>query len=199
MNNFKLNVLCVNLRSLRCKLTTLSQFLETANPLYDIVILCETWLNQSEVKFFGIPNYHAFHSTREKIGGGVAVYTHESLGCANELLCNEHLHCNYLAVEVHSIKTKILTAYRPPSADLSQFLENIDEFLEKNDKVLFFGDTNVDIFQKSSLSTKLLMTFENNGMLLVNDIKPNFFTRKDPSRKTVTLIDQVFTNAFDKS
>lgn len=135
---------------------------------------------------------------RDKIGGGVAVFVRSDFSDANEVSSFEHKHCNFLTVEIAAIKSNIICAYRPPSADLTQFLLNVDELLEKYDKVLFFADTNVDISQANSSTSRLLDTFKNNGLFLVNKVEADSHTRQDNSRGTKTYIDQYFCNACGK-
>lgn len=63
-----LNILYINIRSLRNKLIDLSQFLQYNPNVFHIIILNETWLKKNELEYFNLPHYVSYHSVREKHG-----------------------------------------------------------------------------------------------------------------------------------
>jgi len=67
-----------------------------------------------------------------KWGGGVAIYVLKSYSEANVLISKEQSNCNFLAIDLVTHRLKILTVYRPPNADASQYLETIDRILKYN-------------------------------------------------------------------
>ena len=88
-----LNALYLNARSLKafipsntgvtskqCKITLLQHLLYSA--AYDIVCICETWLNATILSSELLPGYFIFRCDRVgKIGGGVLVTVREQLTC----------------------------------------------------------------------------------------------------------------------
>lgn len=129
-------------------------------------------------------------TTRQKIGGGVSIFILKSFSSSNELTNVEINDCNYLAVEINKLKTVIITAYRPPSSDIPLFLKTLDELLEKNQKSLFFGDTNIDLFdQRNNQVKNLKETFHNIETKTVKEKRntntrnaDNFFIERFESR-----------------
>lgn len=189
----KLNILYLNIRSIRNKLNDLTNYLcHNLNNIH-IVILNETWLSEYEIEFYQIPHYSSFHSTREKVGGGVSIYVLKSFTQANELESFEFDNCNFLVVELEYQKIKISTAYRPPDANITTFVDKLDQCLEKYQNMFFFGDTNINLFEESnpatiSLKSKVL----NNGYVVLNSENLDMYTRRNRSDKTPTCIDHVF-------
>lgn len=195
-----INILCLNIRSLRGKINDLTIFINSRNFTIDIVILNETWLDEHDTKFFNIPNYTSFHSVRKKVGGGVSIYVLNSFSESNLNVVLEEQNANYLAVDIMRLNFTIITAYRPPSSNIQTFIENIDKLFEKNKNVFFFSDTNIDLLKtQSNDSVKLLDTLSNNGLTLLNKIDPSMYTHRNLQGRQNTLIDQVAMNIFPNS
>ena len=73
-----LSIMYLNIQSLRPKLT----ILEAEIQQYDIVVLTETWLNQSiQNTELILPNFQPpfRRDQKDRIGGGVAIYVHEGI------------------------------------------------------------------------------------------------------------------------
>lgn len=70
--------------------------------------------------------------------------------------------------------------YRPPNYSLESYLENLDKLFENSKNTIFAGDTNADIGNQSNPTTKkLLETFHNNDLEIINNSDPAFDTRKN--------------------
>ena len=93
--------LYLNARSLRNSLTDLQDFLNTQKFTIHIVIGVETWLNRNDIPYFNLNNYQAFHNVRNnKIGGGVAIYVHNSFDTASLIYEDEFDNNNILGVSL---------------------------------------------------------------------------------------------------
>ena len=106
------------------------------------------------------------------------------------------------------------TLYRPPSSNINNFLERIDEQLEKisreNKNIYLMGDFNIDLSHSieinSSYTTHLNKNKidNNNSDTFLNILSSyalspciNIPTRVTPVSST--LIDNIFTNALEKN
>jgi Endonuclease-reverse transcriptase len=196
-------ILHINCRSLNKNLSKLEQFLNYINLKPLVIALSETWIKQSApVNYFSINNYNFISKPRSKNkrGGGVALYIHNSLEfteikipvsatdetfdlCAIEIKNNSG--ANIIIAEI----------YKPPDTNISVFLNLFSNFLESinNSKKLICvsGDFNIDLLPSSRNKTSA-SKFQN--ILLSNGFLPavNLPTRITPSSST--LIDNFFIN-----
>lgn len=193
------NIIAINIRSLRGKISDLSIYLKSLPYPVQVLLCNETWLTPDDVKYFNIPGYESFHSTRQKTGGGVAIYVLNSFANANQIHCSEANNCNFLAVDLSPQNIIFATAYRPPSSPLTTYLENVELLLNQNKDVFFYTDSNIDVFKNSNDKFKLYETFSNNGLDILNSLSPSMFTRKNRSQGSLTCIDQIFSNLFKAS
>ena len=82
-NNYNLIVIQLNIRSLLSKQAELNQLLvnlENRNSKVNLVLLCETFLNDKTRKFVNIPDYKLYkdHHKHHK-GGGTAVLANNEI------------------------------------------------------------------------------------------------------------------------
>ena len=130
---------------------------------WDIVTLSETWLTKKyDDSMCHWPNHYCYRQDRlTKKGGGVACYITNDLApyCSinkNLTVINDKIEC--LAVNVLKPNNKrmlICTVYRPPSASVSDFcdeLQNVGEFSEGETWIA--GDYNIDFRKTNSKSFK---------------------------------------------
>lgn len=78
-NKSNINVLFLNIRSLRNKINDLTNYVKYNRVTYHLIILNETWLTKSETNLICMPGYHTFHTTRVKPGGGVTIFVLKTL------------------------------------------------------------------------------------------------------------------------
>lgn len=148
------NILCYNIRSLRNKLTDVTDFILNLAFRLHIIILNETWVSENDKNFFNLPGFTAYHSTRQKLGGGVAIYVNNSFSDSCVIEACEIDNCNFLTIKLLKLKHYIVTAYRPPSSNITHFLNKLNELL-KFEKTFFYGDTNIDLFKPCNNALKL--------------------------------------------
>lgn len=70
-NDSNLNVMYINIRSIRNKLDKLETLLQTHTKLTHIIVIAETWLYSNETHLYNIPNYEHLFNTRPTRAGGV--------------------------------------------------------------------------------------------------------------------------------
>ena len=83
-NPKNLMVIQLNIRGLISKTSALSELItENIGSIQpDVVLLCETWLNITNINKIDIPNYKLIGNVRNgMIGGGTGILVHKSLRC----------------------------------------------------------------------------------------------------------------------
>ena len=175
---------------------------------YDVLGVCETWLNPSiPSQMISLYNHKIFRQDRDtgRRGGGLVLYVANRLfefSCVLEDYCSTSLDLEQLWISIdepNSRKKVIGLVYRPPSGNVEASLAQLRESLEKiqvnqNCETTVMGDLNIDYKTRNSTSFKLL-----------KEIERDFGLRqliKDPSRITVrssTLIDLMLTDCMHVS
>ena len=150
-----LNVIHLNIRSLSKNGDELCAFLSLIKTNFDVVCLSETWVSELGIVDDIFPNYNSYHSIRKNsIGGGVAIYLKKNINCKiiPEITLNES-YIESVFIQSCRLNKKFLIGccYRPPSGDLEQFQEFIDNKLnnlssESNDLIVC-GDFNLDMLK----------------------------------------------------
>ncbi|MCP3668191.1 MAG: hypothetical protein GY696_37840 [Gammaproteobacteria bacterium] len=96
-----------------------------------------------------VPNYRLFRKDRNRNGGGVALYLHESLN-PHRLKIRSAVTMEIIAAEISFARSKavIASVYSPNKENGETFVNDFGEFLAEidadNSSVLVFGDTNRD-------------------------------------------------------
>ena len=168
-----LNVLYLNARSLKalvrpigdkseknCKISLLQQLAYSGN--YDVVCVCETWLNNSILSSEILPNYGSiFRCDRAgKIGGGVLVAVKTGIQ-VNRRHNLEPENTEIVAIELIKSNSKpivLYTFYRPPNS-MPDVLQSLNNSLQSNPEsscVVVIGDFNLPSLKWSfALNTPL--------------------------------------------
>jgi len=138
-----------NVRSLVAnnRLNELSIFVSSNNV--DVLCLSETWLKPSILSStLSLPGFQP-PLRRDRIGGrggGVAIYLRDGLS-SKTLKCTTPAEIECLAVQLRLPRKKrisILTCYRPPSSDVTKFLDSLDTIFNElhHENILLTGDFN---------------------------------------------------------
>ena len=171
---------------------------------FDLICVTETWLDNSITdECIAIPDYQIFRKDRNRHGGGVAMYAHNSLPIRYlpqfdlndlELVCVE--------VKLQSKSIIVGCCYRPPSsrAEGDVFLENFQNvlnlmFVNSPDSLFILGDFNDRCFSwednhnASDLGLKFRDQIENNILFqIIRD--PTYITENYTS-----LLDLIITDS----
>ena len=112
-----LNFVCLNIRSLKNKTTSLFDFIVSHN--LDVLALTETWLcNGDNIILNELlpPGYDIRHVDRGRRGGGVALIYKKDISFRNIVTTNEITQFELLdcIIKVNKLSTRVVVVYRPP-------------------------------------------------------------------------------------
>ena len=193
------NVLHLNIRSLLNKSEELSDLIDEISFNFDVIGICETWLNNENDHLINIQNYvfKGKHRVNQK-GGGVGFYLRENLNfiIRNDLNKTLQLDFETYVIELINKKLKnfiIVISYRPPAQNVDIYLENLDSLLVKisneNKGILLMGDFNIDCgLVNSKIPDKFFQILSTYGLTQLITIP----TRISTNRKSI--IDNFFIN-----
>ena len=172
---------------------------------FDVICITETWLDETITDLdVCLQDYQIFRKDRNRHGGGVAIYAHDSLPV--KILPNldvEEIEGISIEVKLNSKSTIISCIYRPPGADQNQcntFLDGLQDMIntmliDSPESIVILGDFNDrcltwdDNHNKSELGTKLKELIENNIMFqLIKE--PTFYSNNYQS-----LLDLIITDS----
>ena len=187
--------MCLNIDSVLGHIDQLRILLDQEKP--HIMCLNETKLDLSiSDSLVNVDNYQIICNDRDRHGGGVAVYVHESISykIRSDLMPN-NLDVVTLQIANSKFKPFIVTSIcRPLGKPVSYFndMEALLASLDSDNKEAIIGDTNCDFLDSSNNDTKNLK-----HVLSLHNLTQII---KEPARITgisKTLIDHVITNNPD--
>lgn len=148
-----LGVLHFNIRSLRKNLDEMLIYLHTIDiENVSVIILSETW-RLDEVSDFIIPGFFMYYNeSYYNQNDGVVVYVKCNLNITEAVIPLTHTKLIRLTVEVDNLKIGITASYRPPSANLQQYIFDLDNFfttLHNENIEIFVGDININILHNN--------------------------------------------------
>ena len=164
----------------------------------DVLCFAETRLCDATHELFNIQNYNMFVNNRNRRGGGVACYVHETFlrsrvnnlclmeACIESLFVNVSL-CN-------KSKRLIGCIYRPPNTDINVFIARLAFLCEdiskdyKNYKITITGDFNFDIFLNNKFVT------EYPSLMYSYDFMPLILRQTRVTATSATLLDHIWIN-----
>lgn len=191
------NTLFLNIRGLRSKLYDLTNYIANHDTTFHIVVLNETFLKQEDEKFFNLPGYFAFHSSREKFGGGASIFVLNSFSGANVVVNETFENSSFLLISLDSHAIRVGTVYRPPDANSSSFFQKLEQYLNNIEHLFLFGDFNfnlLDTFNKNVVNYR--QTIESNGLRFLNSLESHMHTRYNQITNSFSTIDHVITDDF---
>ena len=145
-----LNILYYNARSLLPKLDELSAIAEVERP--DVICIVESWLSAEILNCeVSIESYEILRLDRNRHGGGLVMYIHNSLS-AKVVLSGDNVELLVVSVSPFNVSCKFCISlfYRPPSSSLDIF-DTLSFSLQSLDPSVYncfvlTGDFNVDYF-----------------------------------------------------
>jgi hypothetical protein len=78
--------------------------------------------------------------------GGVSIFVLRSFHTASVLESPECETRNFLVMRLDRLKVRIADIYRPPTANLTSFLQKLDVIMVKHPEMFVFGDFNINLF-----------------------------------------------------
>ena len=191
-----LNIIHLNIRGLKSKINDLNELLvKLKNP--EIMILNETWLKESDNKRIILPNYKYEGIPRNnKKGGGVGflITTDILYRIRNDLIPDDKtMSCEQCYIEIKNNTEKVIigTMYRPPSTNISEFINTfntqIDKINKKGYECIIGLDHNLDLL-KQSVHSKTQEFLE---CILDHNLLPTITKPTRISKTSATLIDNI--------
>lgn len=194
-NNIKaslINILCLNIRSIRPNWDYLRILLQPILELTHVICLIEINIKEDQNKLFNLDGFTSiFHNRTERRGGGIALYIKETITAKRlcyQTICFENL---FVELEIEGKIIKLLSVYRPPNASVADFLTEYDVCLKNIAKVndlIVLGDFNLNLLDSNNNYVhKYKDMMAAYGLLLYI----TEFTREDVVTKSKTLIDHI--------
>jgi hypothetical protein len=135
---------------------------------------------------------------RNKIGGGVAIFIHNSFDVANLIYEQDFNNNNVLIINLIRNKLKIMAFYRQPSNQSDpqglKFIEQFEQILARHSNAYIFGDFNFNLLIPTELIHKYQNAFLLNGYTILNSLNQEFPTRINSTHQSKSIIDHVLTD-----
>ena len=197
-----LNVMHLNIRSLRSKLDSFISLISTMGCEFDIMSISESWLSDDIVKDYCVPGYTLVFNNRQNMrGGGVAIYIKNKFKFSNrnDLDVNNKLVISkFVELQIANNKNIIVGCiYRTPSRDTNSYFNYFDHLsdiliTEHNKLQIIMGDFNFDLLK---LNSEIGVSDFLNHMTSLS-LYPIISTPTRITSNTKSLIDNIFTNSL---
>ena len=198
----KLKVLHLNIRGLPSKINDLKNLLsilEKRNVTIDIVMLCETFVNEYNRNICTIPNFHFEEIHRQNMArGGVGLFISDKLKykVRADLSIFEEGLFESIFVEIYNSNKHIVAGevYRIPSTNERSFIDKYSSIIqrvnEENKDLVIGADQNMDLLKYAyHTSTSNFLNVNLSSGILPTISKPTRVTHQ-----TATLIDNIYSN-----
>ena len=198
----KLKVLHLNIHGLACKITELKNLLyvlEKRNVNIDIIMLCETFVNEQNINMCTIPNYQ-YESMHRKntIRGGVGLFISNRLRykLRPDLTLFEEGLFESIFIEVTNNNKHLVAGevYRIPGTNEKNFIDKysciVQKVSEENKDLVIGADQNLDLLKYAyHTNTSNFLNLNLSSGILPTITKPSRVTHQ-----TATLIDNIYSN-----
>lgn len=165
----------------------------------DMLCLCEHWLNEDNLKNTCLTNYKLviFFCRSQFRRGGVCMYAKSSLDISAYMYGNsieKEFEVCISSMPLNKAKCKlfIVTIYRTPDSSTVNLFERISMLLDTiytpENFYVICGDFNINLFKDDGLKVNLINVFLEYGL------RQHIFTATRITKKSKTLIDNVFSN-----
>lgn len=190
----KLNVLYINIRSIRNKMSDINDIILTHKKIIHLIVLTETWIYPNEENCFNFNNYTALHNCRDTRGGGCSIYIREDLHYVQN---NKHKiqieDCNIVFLYLPKQKLSVIAIYRPPHSNCDVFSNELDKILEQQrNECIIIGDMNLDLLKQTQTINNYQNIIQMNGFKFQNEVLPRNATRV--TTNTASILDHIITN-----
>jgi exonuclease III len=198
--SFQYKVLHLNIRGLSSKFDELKLLLSQLYDIHvilDVILLCETFINDNNADLFNIPGYKFIYQNRQTLTkGGVAMYIRDNINFKlRKDLCIFHEgEFETLFIETVSKESSAIIGeiYRIPNTNVQQSLERYESILNKlvnNDKQVIIGtDQNFDYLKIDSDQT----TSDLLDAHLAANVIPTITKPTRVTHSSATLIDNLY-------
>lgn len=155
-------MLHINIRSLRKYWDQFKTIAENQEPVVDIFILTEVNVPSTGLSQFNLTGYNAFFRTRQRgRGGGIAVFIRNKWITTDVTVKFDNAESAAFKIQHDSFVVSVLAIYRPPSANVLSFLNELKDNLEElrcEENLCLIGDFNIDSLKSIKSSVCDYMT-----------------------------------------
>lgn len=176
-----LNVLQINACSIATNnsFNKFTSFIQSFDCDFDVITVSESWLNYDIAALFNLHGFCAYHSCRDRTGGGLSVYVRKELN-HRFIVSNDDNGFFFVLIEIKlgiDYFLKIGSYYRPPyDANFANFLSHLEGLLSKysGNPLILVGDINVNVCNNThtspnSLQCRYLNLLSSYDMHITND------------------------------
>jgi exonuclease III len=207
LENSKIALMHLNIRSIPKNLNTLVPLLDTSIIEYNFLAFTETWLQDSNADAYGIKGFnHEFLTRSNRKGEGVSIFVKENLSYKprpNLSIMTNTTEMLWIEVDGSSLNSKtnylLGVIYRIPGTDPTDFNNILSDTLNKIDQekknCIHIGDYNINLINSDThLPSNQFININFSHSLLPTINRPTRITSS-----TASLIDNIFTNFHDSS
>jgi len=200
----QLRVMLLNIQGVKTsnKYATFENYVLGLSTKPHLIVICEHWLDNNEVKNFVIKGYKncASFGRKKRECGGVLVLVSTNLKCDVKTLKTFSVEMEFetcgVELKLGSKCVQILAVYRPCNQEnnskMGNFMTNLENFIEKclspDKEMVILGDMNINLLVHNTSSQTMLDIMSSYELQLLN---------KTPTRvneKSSTLIDHIYSN-----
>ncbi len=206
--NSQLSMIVTNIRSATKNLDKFVHYIHNLSIKWTFIKVTETWGKSHNIMDLNIPGYkHVYYIRPRKTGGGCSLYIDENVmyKVRKDLQLSESVFIELdknVFKYAHNVILGVI--YRPPNTSLQEFnisLEHVLQCIDKERKILIqSGDYNVDTNNEIAAHSVPIQDFINvyasyNYHKLIDE--PTRIIMEDDRIKSSTLIDNIYTNAYN--
>lgn len=191
--NDSITILSLNIRSFNKHVDELMIVLGSYNHSFDIIVLTETWLDESSANV-SMDGYDVIvNKVSKNQNDGVIVFVNKCLAVCSEEVVLHGATCIRADIAFGSERLSLLSVYRSPSSDLGLFIDDLETYLDgrrRGSEYWLVGDVNCCILPGTmdQLAQRYLDVLYGAGFVSCVNI---------PTRVTgfsASCIDHVFTD-----
>ena len=155
-NRLSLNILHLNIQSLPSKFERFKDLiaqLEDQDIVLDAILLCETFLHDSNVDLYKLSGYNLIFRNRSRIkGGGVAIYLRDNFNYSirNDIstFIEGEFESLFIETTLLNKNTIIGEIYRTPGSNAKSSLEHFENIISKlkGNRQVLIGTTQIMIY-----------------------------------------------------
>lgn len=199
MRENNLNIIYINIQSLRNKIDDLSLLIEKIEKQQKqkvhIIALTEIWIYENENQYYNLNNYNAYFQNREENrSGGCCIFVHEEI-ISTFIKSINFEKSSFLMIKLNEYDINIACIYRCCSATVNNFTEKFENEILKNNKTITVGDMNINLKNIDNDTINYIDCIYSNGAMFLNSMQDDMYTRK--SNTINTYIDHIVTNMME--
>ena len=203
--NLSFTILNFNIRSFNANSDQFIVMIESLPTPPDVIILTETWLNETNYCNCSIEGYEASHTIRTTgRGGGVSIFSRKDLivlNLSNFCIRTESIETCVARIAFGTETLFIIAAYRPPSGSMDDFCVVIEDMLQNplfvGGKIVVAGDFNMDLLMVDSPHVVNFLSIMQSLNFLPTITKPTRFPIDDQPGNP-SLLDHIWFNSICK-